>query len=419
MSALALLLKRRGYAVRGSDQRESERVKMLRKRGIPVHIGEEEAIFEQTVVYTGAVPSTQKQFQAAKGAGKRLLSRARLLGMIAEEYPHVIAVVGCHGKTTTTAMLAHIFAAARLPFTCHIGGEDTTFKNLAYFGKKYLVTEACEYQKSFLELKCECAVLLNVDRDHMDCYEDEEELLSAFSKFASGAKTVVGNGDDFKTRALAHTCTFGLDFGDIRAENLSAQGERYSFTVTEKGKYLTEITLQIPGRVHVYNALAAISAARRYNISAEHIKKGLFSFQGVKRRFEQKGTIAHIPTYIDYAHHPREILESMKTAQAICKGTVHVVFQPHTYSRTRDLMPEFVNVLKKAENPIIYQTYAAREEYDFEGSAVALTSKIPEAVYAQTPEQVKMRLNGAFKKGDIILFLGAGDIDQVCKSLLD
>ncbi len=420
MSALALLLHKRGYSVRGSDRTASTLTDKLKKAGISVHIGEEEEICESTVVYTGAISHNHRQLIAARKAGKRILSRAKFLGEIAEGYPHVIAISGCHGKTSCSAMLAHIFFAAKKPFTCHIGGEDRVFGNYARFGDKYFITEACEYQKSFLSLHSECAVVLNVDRDHMDCYRDENDLLSSFQTFIQQSKYSIVCEEDENARTLAHTCSYGIAHGEYRAESL-VRNEKgcYTFTVTENGRFLTMITLNTVGKTYVLNALAAIAVARYYQISADAIRKGLKNFVGVKRRFEEVGTILGVRTICDYAHHPHEIAAAFEAAQSITKGTVRVVFQPHTYSRTKDLMEQFVKVLNRAENPIIYATYAAREQFDGDGSAYALVGKVSEAVYVQSPQQIKSRLKGAIGKNDLVLVLGAGDIYEKIKEILD
>ncbi len=419
MSALAQLLRERGFRVRGSDCTKSEITEHLERVGIHVDIGENQVIYEDTVVYSGAISAEHPQLKAAKKQNKRIFSRPQLLQIVAERFAHVIAVSGCHGKTTCTAMLAHIFAAANLPFTCHIGGEDVTFGNYADYGDEFFITEACEYQKSFLSLKAECAVVLNIDRDHMDCYLNEQELISTFATFSSSAKHAVVNAEDGKSASLPRTRTFGLVLGDYRALDLATNGEKYSFTVLEREHFLTRVELNVYGKVYVYNALAAIAAARLYQISPEFIRKGLKRFRGVKRRFEEVGTLQGTPVICDYAHHPREIRYAVQTAQKICKGTVKVVFQPHTYSRTKDLMFEFVEIFQELDAPIIYQTYPAREQFDAEGSAVSLVSRIPEAIYVQSKEQLKTRLYGALSKDDMILVLGAGDVYSTVKQILD
>ncbi len=418
MSALALLLKERGVRVRGCDARENMFVRKLRARGIPVLIGEED-FEESTVVYTEAVDVHAACLERARRAGKRLLGRAELLGRIAEEYPHVLAVSGCHGKTSTTAMLAHIFARARRAFTCHIGGEDLGFGNYTCTGGEYFLTEACEFRRSFLQLKPEIAIVLNTDLDHTDCYHDEAALLSAYRTFAAGAKRAVVNADDAGARDFPHALSFGLAAGEIRAKNLFETEERYAFTVTEGGIPAVRVRLAVQGKMQVCNALAAYAAARLCGLTPAEIAAGLAEFRGVKRRFERVGTLGGVSVICDYAHHPREIAAALDAAEGLCAGTVRLVFQPHTYTRTRDLMKDFVRVLKRAESPVIYRTYAAREPFLFEGSAAALASRLPEARYVQSPENLKTRLLETLGKTDLVLVLGAGDIYEIALSLLD
>ena len=419
MSALALLLHDRGIAVRGSDLVESDFTSLLRRRGIAVHIGESEVIEEDDVVYTGAVGEGNPQLEAAKRAGTRLSPRAELLGRVADTFPRVIAVAGCHGKTTTTSMLAHVFASGNRAYTCHIGGEDLRFGNYHRIGDEFFITEACEFQRSFLSIHGEIALILNTDRDHTDCYADEQEIAEAYALFASGAQKAVVNSDDRFARKIPHALSFGRYSGDITAGRICADGEKYRFTVFEKSAPMVDIRLGVHGRVHILNALAAYSAARLSGLSAAEIKRGIEEFSGVKRRFERVGTLSGVPVICDYAHHPAEIEATLKTAQRICRGTVRLVFQPHTYTRTRDLMQDFVTVLKRAENPIIYKTYAAREPFEHSGSAYTLVSRIPEAAYVQSPEQLKKRLRMEIEKDDLILVLGAGDVYSITKEILD
>ena len=419
MSALARRLHAKGIPVRGSDAVSSERTEALIREGIPVHIGTDEEITESAVVYTGATDGRHPQLAAAKQAGKRLIPRAEFLGMTAEEYPHVISVAGCHGKTSCTAMLSHVFLQDKKKFACHIGGDDADLGNFCSFGDEYFITEACEYKKSLLELKSECAIILNIDRDHMDCYRDESELTETFRCFAGQAEHAVVNAEDPRARALPHDITFGINSGDYRAVDLRSEYERYSFTVEERGIPLVRVRLCVEGRVQVLNALAAFAAARRYSFTADEIRAGLETFRGVKRRFERMGTLNGVPVICDYAHHPREIGATLLTAHKICRGNLFVIFQPHTYTRTKDLMKEFVSVFSDCENLLIYRTYAAREAFDAEGSAYALAGGLPQARYVQSAAQLKARLSDAPQKDDLILVLGAGDIDQVVRGILD
>lgn len=421
MSALANLLADAGVPVRGCDARESFFVRKLRARGIPVTVGEvpEAAISEPVIVYTEAVDRHTTLLEQAQKEGKEVLTRAMLLGEIAQAYPHVLSVAGCHGKTSATAMLAHIFSAAGMPFTCHIGGEDTAFGNYFSTGREYFLTEACEFRRSFLSLKSEIAVVLNTDLDHTDCYASAEDILNAYTRFAAAAQQVVVNAEDANAVRIPHALSFGVHTGDIRATRICANGEQYCFTVSEKGIPVTRIRLRVLGRVQMQNALAAYAAARLAGIPARTIAEGLEDFRGVKRRFEYAGTLNHIPVICDYAHHPAEMRAAIATAEGICRGTVRVVFQPHTYTRTRDLMADFVSVLRRAESPVVYRTYAARETFFWEGSAPALVSRVPEAVYVQSPHDLRRRLLETAQKDDLILVLGAGDIDEIVRGLLD
>ena len=417
MSALARLLNAHGVRVRGSDAAEGAFLSVLRREGISVSLGSAETISEDTVVFTGAVDGTHPQVAAARRAGKRLLPRAQLLGLIAEQFPMTISFAGCHGKTTATAMLSHILRGRR-PFTCHIGGEDLDLSNFYADGEKVFVTEACEFQRSFLSLKSGIAVVLNIELDHTDCYRSVEELFAAFSAFAGRAESVIVNADDVRARSLPHALSFGLFSGDIRAAGLKSSGERYTFTVTEKGVPLVRVRLAVAGKVHIYNALAAFAAARLLGLAPQEIADGLSSFRGVRRRFEQVGFFHGVPVISDYAHHPREIAAAIQTAQAIAEGTVHVVFQPHTYTRTRDLMEDFVAALKAAESPVIYRTYAAREKFLFSGSAAMLTARLPDACYVQSPDRLWRVLAEKVKPRDLILVLGAGDLDAAVRGML-
>lgn len=414
MSSLACFFSERGVPVRGSDAVDSERCAYLRKKGIAVSIGEEEDIWENTVVYTGAIGENHAQLLRAKAAGKRLLSRAELLGIAAGGFPHALAVAGCHGKTSCTCMCAHVFDLAKFGYTAHIGGDDLVFSNYRSTGSMYFITEACEYKKSFLRLSPECSVLLNIDRDHMDCYRSENDLVGCFKAFAQQSNYVIVHAGDRHLKRFSYDCCYGFDEGDVTACDIASSGEKYSFTVKEQGRKTVRIGLNVVGKVHVLNALAAYCAGRFYGISPRTIADGLGAYCGVKRRFEQIGRFRGVNVVSDYAHHPRELEQTLATARRI-QDEITVVFQPHTYSRTKDLFDSFAKVLAPFR-PIVYQTYAAREPYDEEGSS----ERLAEAIGAQhvcTPEGLEQALSE--RRGKLILVLGAGDIDPIMRSLLD
>ncbi len=416
MSALAKFLSVRGYEVSGSDAVKGEETDALAFYGVKVYIGVDEnreaLLSSDTVVYTDAISMEHAELKRAKTLGKKAYSRAEFLGLLCEEFASVIAVAGSHGKTTCTAMCAHVLKYVCAPFTAHIGGEDSALGNFYSSGGEYFVTEACEYKKNLLKIRADVAILLNIDEDHMECYDGEKDLLNSFYAYCAKAKTAFVCADDTRAANLGEFSTFGITsmLADYRATNLRATGERYSFTVEEYGKPLCRVRLSAIGRCNVYNALAAFAAMRSLGFDEKEIAKGLENFTAVKRRFEKIGGYKGASFICDYAHHPREVVSTLKTAEGVCKGELYVVFQPHTYSRTRLLLKEFVAALRPVKNLMIYKTYPAREKYDEAGSARRLVSALGGCLYAENVYALKTWIKKTVREGDIVLFLGAGDI---------
>lgn len=423
MSALAKFLSTCGYTVSGSDGSRGEETENLAFYGVKVYIGVDgsrSALAEaDLVVYTDAIAETHDELSFARKSGKRVLARGDLLQLVCENFPHSIAIAGSHGKTTCTSMCTHILKSVRVPFTAHIGGEDSVFGNFYSTGDEYFVTEACEYKQNILKLKAEAAVLLNIDRDHMECYQTEEALKDCFRTYCENAKTAFVCADDKKCQTLGDFATFGIEntLADYRATDLRAIDERYSFTVEEYGKALCRVRLKAIGKCNVYNALAAFAVTRSFGFDEKEIKRGVESFVAVKRRFEKIGTFHGASFVCDYAHHPREIAATIATAEGICKGRLYVVFQPHTYSRTKLLLEEFVRVLRPVKNLMIYKTYPARERYDEEGSAERLAMQVG-CLYSENAYVLKTWLKKTVNEKDMVLFLGAGDIYYAAQYLI-
>ena len=428
MSALAKLLLNFGLKVCGSDVQKSEQTDCLQKLGATIFQGSngdrKEIAESDVVVYTDAISENDPELISAKIQGKKLYRRAEFLAEICKRYETVISVAGSHGKTTCTSMCAHVLRAASAPFTAHIGGEDGYFSNFHFAGRTYFLTEICEYKKNLLKAKSTIAVLLNVDNDHLDCYQSEQELSSAFSCYLKNAATAIVCADDVKSPKAKEYITFGIEGGagdngsvNYLAKDLCQVGEKYSFNVYENGKNLCRVRLNVVGRCHVYNALAACAAARQIGVSGREIAVGLSLFQGVKRRFERLGEYRGAEILCDYAHHPREIASTLQTFARVCKGNAYVIFQPHTYSRTKHLFQEFVSVFKNTKNLLIYKTYAAREKYDPVSNAKTLAENLPNSLYVESLREIKTYLDKTVKKGDCVLFLGAGDIYCVAKFL--
>lgn len=424
MSALAKLALRCGYFVAGSDAVCGETVRELKTLGVWVKIGVCEEVNKPLleadfVVYTDALSGEDFELSYAKKSGKRAYSRAEFLTIVSKGFSFVTAIAGSHGKTTCTSMCAHVLKAAGTPFCAHIGGMDSFFGNFYLSGFDHFLTEACEYKKNLLKLSADRAVVLNVDLDHMECYDGEQDLIETFSRFCNQAKVAFVCADDPRCKAFRDCVTFGIEnsLADYRAKDLRRSGERYSFTVCEYGKELIRVRLKTIGKYNVYNALAAFAAMRSYGFNEREIAQGLESFLAVKRRFEEIGRYKGARFVCDYAHHPKEIRSVVETARGIFSGRLFVVFQPHTYSRTKLLMTEFVEALRPVENLMIYKTYPARETYDEEGCARRLSENVG-CLYADSSSALKTYLKKTVREGDGVLFLGAGDIYYAAKFLL-
>lgn len=421
MSAIAKHLFEEGYFVEGSDVSAGEEVQVLEKTGIPVYIGHhpEKLMGAQVLIYTDAVEPNDPEREEATRLGLLCFSRMQVLSAIAAQFPTVITVAGSHGKTSATAMLAHILYAAELNFTAHIGGRDRDFDNYLSNGKSIFLAEACEYKRNLLSLpSLDTAVLLNADKDHMECYGTFSALKETFSAYLQKGKRCVANAEDDKILPPDHAVTFGRNKGDYQVCNLIQAGQKYAFTVLERGEKLCRVRLRVAGYFQVLNALAATAAARLQGVEPEAIVRGLQAFSGVKRRFERMGRLYRAEAICDYAHHPTEISKVISLAKSRSKGNLFVVFQPHTYSRTKLLMEEFAQSLSSAENLLIYKTYAARERYDEEGSAYTLHKRIKNSLYAESIGELNTYLKCNAKSGDILLFLGAGDIYYLVEYLI-
>lgn len=428
MSALATFLFKQGYTVAGSDLSANEQVSKLRDMGVDIAVGEsvDEGRISQfdTVVYTDAIPFENKELTAAFALSKKVLSRMSLLRAVAGGFSLVLGVGGSHGKTTCTAMCAHVLKEAGAAFCMHVGGEDREMGNFYFTGNDYFLTEACEYKKNLLMCSFDVAVLLNVDKDHLECYRDEADLQNTFLQFCANAKTAIVNMDDgVACRAQnvpsQNAVTFSLyeRGADYRAAYLRQDREKYSFTVFEYGVKTCRIHLKTVGRCNVYNALAAFALMRTLGFSVQEIKRGLESFVAVKRRFEEVGKYRGADVICDYAHHPREILSTVQTAARITKNKLYVVFQPHTYSRTKMLMGEFIDVLKQVEGLLIYRTFPARERYDAAGDGLTLANAVGSCLYAENLSALRAWLDRTVSDGDTVLFLGAGDVYYLAKIL--
>ncbi|MDE7082640.1 MAG: UDP-N-acetylmuramate--L-alanine ligase [Clostridia bacterium] len=417
MSGLAKYILACGKKVGGSDNYAGVYTEELSKMGAKIEIAESKGSvkYYDVVVYTDAVKENDIQLIEAHELNKTVLSRGQLLYEISRDFKKVIGVSGCHGKTTCTAMLAHVFACAGAKFGVHIGGRDKTFLNGFYSGRDFFITEACEYKKNFLLLKPDIAVVLNSAPDHLECYGSVANLRSAYNHFADSAEIAIVPYGDLKVEGI----TFGYEKNArFCAKRIVCTKGRYSFTVFDGDGKLGNITLSVYGKHNVLNALAATAAARSAGIPFARIKEGLADFTGVERRFENIGKYRGARCIADYAHHPDEISATLTAVKKINDGRLFVVFQPHTYSRTKNLFQEFVKVLSGINNLLIYRTFAAREYFDDKGSALTLSHSVKKSRYGDNIEDITDFLR-AVDEDDTVLFLGAGDIYDIAKYIIN
>lgn len=319
-------------------------------------------------------------------------------------------------------MLAHVFDKANERFTAHIGGFDLQFGNFVGNGNKYFLSEVCEYKKNLNYFNADYAICLNIEPDHMDCYKDREELENTYFEYLKRAYKAIICADD-KTLANYgenNAVTFGLcKNADFYADNVSQKNGKYSFDVYVYGVKSMRVNLKVPGGHNVLNALSVCACAVLCGLDVKSIKRGLENFGGVKRRFERIGSLGRAGVYADYAHHPTEISEAIKTAKEVFGGRIFVVFQPHTYSRTVFLKDRFVKTLSEVENLVIFKTFPAREEYSKDGDAEELAALIPDAEYISEVKEVAAYLKARIKNGDAALILGAGDLAEKLRKYLN
>lgn len=418
MSALAKLLKAQGKQVAGSDAVASENTRELSNLGITVYIGHASENLQHEpvdcLVINGAIADDNPELLYARRHGIKIVYRENLLAQIARHYARVIAVAGCHGKSSTTAMIGTIFRQGGRQPTVHIGAQD----NLHLGGKQWFITEACEFRKSFLKLKPYIAVITNVDADHLDCYRDLSEIKQCFAQFAAQSEIVIKNASDPNSALLfgkQRTITFGINYGDVHANNLQIlpQGG-HSFDVVINSKIfgmiyqLPRFTVHVPGLHNVVNALAAITCALVCQIGLDSTRHAIANYRGIARRFQHFAMLGHTPVILDYAHHPREIATTIQTAQSLFKKYL-LVFQPHTYTRTLSLWDDFVKVLSTVPHLVIYKTYAARGKTIVGGRGLDLSRHL-KVKYLATPEKLTDYLHEHAAEYDAIMLCGAGDV---------
>lgn len=439
MSGLAAILLNHNIRVTGSDQRPSKNTEKLQKRGAEIYYGhKKENITDQDlVIYTAAIREDNEELQRAHTLGIQTFDRAAFLGHLMKNFTNSIAVTGTHGKTSTTSMLSAIALADEKDPTILVGANLPLIDGNYRIGDSdFFITEACEYKASFMKFPGKVALILNVEADHLDYYRDLQHILDTFKAYLGVMPkdgTVVANLDDENMAYILEDATvkvetFGLKKGDLQGKNITYDAFGCaSFDVVYHGKLLTKISLKVPGEFNIYNALGAILASMASGISLEGIQKGLNSYQGVDKRFQHLYTKKGIMVLDDYAHHPGEIKSAMETVLRMKHKKIHVVFQSHTYTRTKALFDEFLPCFDDADTLLLLPIYAAREPDTGLVSAEELGAAIKNrgtvnTVNFSTFEDAAAHLYHLVEEGDLVLTMGAGESVQVAElleSLLD
>ena len=454
MSGLAEILLERGFEVSGSDNTPSDIIDRLSERGAKIYIpqsGDNIKGGTDLVVYTAAIHPDNPEYMACERMGIPMLSRAAFLGQLMRQYKLSVAVAGTHGKTTTTGMIGEILLEAardgegslrdgRKP-TISIGGVLPSIESNIFVGDSDIfLTEACEYTNSFHEFYPKYNVILNIEEDHMDFFKDLSDIQRSFRRFAENTADdgvlVLGEGlSDQKELVEGLSCRV-INIGkDYYAKNTRVKagedGKSHTvFDAVENGTDIGEVWLSVPGAHNVGNALCAIAIAREMGISLSAILNGLKKFGGAKRRFEYRGKVNGALLYDDYAHHPTEIAATIAAARMLPHKRLVIVFQPHTYTRTKAFLEEFAEVLKKADIVGLCPVYPAREEDIYGVHSEDICDLINKRIAENDPgcaakecynfssfDEAEKFLKKISSTGDLLITMGAGDVVKIADSL--
>lgn len=427
MSGIASMLIHFGYKVSGSDAKSSEVLEELMAKGAEIYIGQraENITNPDLVCYTAAIQKDNPELVAAIDAKIPTIERAELLGELMTLYKYPLAVAGTHGKTTVTSMLSLVLLEAKTDPTILVGGELPQIGGNHRIGKRdYLSFEACEYVESFLHFNPFLSIITNVEEDHLDYFSGINHIISSFKKFASLTSPlgciIVCSDDKYAQEVVQNVDKKVIKYGiksedaEISAKNLKFNDKGFGeFDIVKDGKFLLSVKLNVPGEHNVCNALAVTAAADFLGIGADAIKAGLEAFGGARRRFERIGSFGGCEVIDDYAHHPTEIKTTLEAARKMGKNRVWVVFQPHTYSRTKSLLDGFAEALPVADKVVICDIFPAREKDDGSIHSRDLVDKIPDAVYIGDLDAAGEYLKENTEDGDMLITMGAGDVYKI------
>ena len=425
MNSLAELLLSKGVPVSGSDRLRTDVTARLEALGASITYEHRPENVEgaSLIVRTAAVHDENPEIVRAHELGIPVMERAEAWGHIMRDYDNVVCLSGTHGKTTSTSMMTMMTIEAQMDPTVMVGSNLP-----AIGGKGCFVAESCEYTNSFLRFAPTVSVILNVEEDHLDFFKDINDIIHSFHEFAEltpmNGLVVVNHDDPNAMRAVAHIDRRIRTFGttpdaDVYPTEVRDENGYYRFTVNIDGKKYAKVALSVPGRHNMLNALACCAAAEFLGVPTEAAEKGLNKFTGSSRRFQLVGRMPNGATVVDdYAHHPSEMKATLSTAKEMHFDRILCAFQPHTYTRTKALFPEFVDALKQCDQAILAPIYAAREQNTIGIYSSDIAKEVPGAVSFDTFDEIADYLRKNAGPNDLVLTMGAGNINTVGPMLI-
>lgn len=436
MSGIAEILIHWGYNVSGSDGVSSKITDMLIEKGVKVIIGQKaENITDDIdlIVYTAAVKEDNPERIAAREKNIPAIERGDFLGELTKLFPKTIGISGTHGKTSTTSMVACCFLEAGLDPSIQVGSLLKQIDGNYRVGKSdFFIIEACEYCDSFLNFKQECALVTNIDNDHLDYFKNLENIIKSFRKYVANLPEngyLIVNMDDNNamkivdaTKAKVITYSIRNNQADVYAKDILFNDDGCGqFDVYQHGKFMGNVRLNVAGVHNVSNAVGAIALSLAYGIDFSNIEQGLRTYIGASRRMEYKGMFKGAKVYDDYGHHPTEIVATSDAIHKTKYNKSWVIFEPHTYSRAFEHKKEFAKALKDFDNVILIDIYAAREKNTFGITEEDLLKEIavynPNVIHISDYNEIKNYLTDNVQEGDVILTLGAGYVTKVADLL--
>lgn len=452
MSAIAMMLKKDGHIITGSDSFLSKNVEKLRNEGIDVNIGANLDDVEKAdlIIYTNAVPEKDPEFSYAKSLGKKIIERSDFMSIFTKIFDECISISGTHGKTTTTSMTSLCFLEGKKDPSIQVGAYLKNIDSNFRVGEsEYLVIESCEYKDSFLKFNPDTVVVLNIDLDHVDYFKDIEDIKKSFKIFMKKAPKsgkIIVNGDDENIKDILEKNNFDakiITVGKNKNNMYHYENITYSYTSDEKDEdgynenkeymefdfykgteKIGKIKLNVLGEHNVFNSSISAATSMEYGIDFEDIKNGLIKFEGANRRFEYKGKVNGARVFDDYAHHPTEIRSLGKAAEKLDKHKSYAVFEIHTFTRAERFENQFGEALSSFDNIIIAPIYRARKDGAREVSQEEIKQKILEydktknVIYFSNYEEIKEYLLKNVTKGDVVFTIGAGNVTKLADELV-